>query len=97
LGFHVEEQALEAARKGWLGQVYLIRGVISNQLDAARRPEWAEFKGGNMFELGGHVLDPYVGSGTTLVACERTGRSGTGVEVNARHWVTACKRLRAAE
>jgi len=46
---------------------------------------------------GGHVLDPYVGSGTTLVACERTGRSGTGVEVNARHWVTACKRLRAAE
>jgi predicted dehydrogenase len=52
--------ALEAARKGWLGQVYLIRGAIGNQLDAARRPEWAEFRGGNMFELGGHVLDPVV-------------------------------------
>ncbi len=52
--------ALDAARQGWLGQVYLVRACIGNMLDDARRPEWAEFKGGNMFELGGHVLDPVV-------------------------------------
>lgn len=52
--------ALDAARQGWLGQVYLVRGCIGNSLGAERRPEWAEFAGGNMFELGGHVLDPVV-------------------------------------
>ncbi len=52
--------ALEAARSGWLGDVYLIRAAIGNQLEAARRPEWAEFKGGVMFELGCHVIDPIV-------------------------------------
>ncbi len=52
--------ALEAARKGWLGDVYLVRACIGNILTADRRPEWAEFKGGNMFELGGHVIDPVI-------------------------------------
>jgi len=53
-------QATEAARKGWLGSVYLVRATIGNQLAAKRRPEWAEFAGGNMFELGGHVVDPMI-------------------------------------
>ena len=52
--------ALEAARKGWLGQVYLVKATIGNQLAVKRRPEWAEFAGGNMFELGGHVIDPMI-------------------------------------
>jgi len=53
-------QATEAARKGLLGSVYLLRATIGNQLAAKRRPEWAEFAGGNMFELGGHVIDPMI-------------------------------------
>ena len=52
--------ALETARSGSLGQVYSIRATINNQLEAARRPEWARFRGGTMFELGGHVIDPMV-------------------------------------
>ncbi len=53
-------KALEAAREGWLGAVYLVRASISNQLAPARRPQWGEFKGGPMFELGGHVIDPMI-------------------------------------
>jgi predicted dehydrogenase len=53
-------KALEAAREGWLGQVYLLKAVIGNQLPAKRRPEWGEFPGGVMFELGCHVIDPMV-------------------------------------
>lgn len=53
-------KALEAARQGWLGSVYLVRANIGNQLAAKRRPEWAEFAGGIMFELGCHVIDPVV-------------------------------------
>jgi predicted dehydrogenase len=53
-------KAAEAARKGWMGDVYLVRVNIGNQLAPSRRPEWAEFAGGVMFELGGHVIDPVV-------------------------------------
>ena len=54
------EKMLEAARSGWLGDIYLVKGSIGNQLGAARRPEWAQFPGGVMYELGGHVIDPLV-------------------------------------
>ncbi|MBE0542756.1 MAG: Gfo/Idh/MocA family oxidoreductase [Verrucomicrobia bacterium] len=51
---------IEAVRQGWLGEVFMVRGSITNNLAAARRPEWAEFKGGGMFELGSHLVDAVV-------------------------------------
>jgi len=54
------EKALEAARNGWLGELYLLKGTIGNQLDLRRREEWGEFAGGVLYELGGHVIDPIV-------------------------------------
>lgn len=51
---------LEAARQGWLGDVLLVRGFISNNLAAARRPEWAEWPGGSMFDLASHLIDATV-------------------------------------
>ena len=50
--------ALEAARKGWLGDIYLVRAQINTMIDAPERRKLAKFKGGQMFELGGHVIDP---------------------------------------
>lgn len=52
--------ALDAARKGWLGSVYLIKGMMNTLIDAERRKEWALFHGGQMFEQGGHLIDPIV-------------------------------------
>ncbi|HKS36082.1 MAG TPA: Gfo/Idh/MocA family oxidoreductase [Verrucomicrobiae bacterium] len=52
--------ALEASRQGWLGDIYLVRATMNTLLDGNRRPEWAEFKGGAMFELGCHLIDPIV-------------------------------------
>ena len=51
---------VEAARAGWLGDIYLVRGFVSNSLNADRRKEWAEFAGGSMFELGSHLIDAAV-------------------------------------
>ena len=51
---------VQAMRQGWLGDVFLIRGFISNNLAPARRPEWGEFPGGTMFELGSHLVDATV-------------------------------------
>ncbi len=53
-------KAIEAARKGWLGSIYRVHANIGNQLAANRRPEWGEFSGGVMFELGCHLIDPMV-------------------------------------
>ena len=39
------------------------------------------------------VLDVFMGSGTTLVACERLGLKGTGIEINEKYFDTACRRL----
>ena len=45
----------------------------------------------------GHViLDPYMGSGTTGVACVREGRRFVGCEIDERHFEIACRRIREA-
>jgi len=42
------------------------------------------------------ILDPFMGSGTTLVACQRMGRHGTGVELDEEYWRIACERVHKA-
>lgn len=46
--------------------------------------------------LGGEVLDPYMGSGSTGVAAIRAGRRFAGVEIVPEHFETACRRIEAA-
>ena len=42
------------------------------------------------------ILDPFMGSGTTLVACQRLGRMGTGVEIDPGYFEVACRRVEEA-
>jgi site-specific DNA-methyltransferase (adenine-specific)/modification methylase len=46
---------------------------------------------------GRRVLDPYMGSGTTGVACANLGRPFVGVEIDPRYFDVACKRIEAAQ
>ena len=39
------------------------------------------------------ILDPYAGSGTTLVACQKMGRAGTGIELDPDYFDIACRRV----
>jgi predicted dehydrogenase len=49
--------AFDAARKGWLGDVYLLRGTIDKDLNVGRRKDWARHNGGTFFELASHYVD----------------------------------------
>lgn len=42
---------------------------------------------------GATVLDPYMGSGTTGIACIRLGMNFIGIERDAAHYKTACDRI----
>jgi hypothetical protein len=43
----------------------------------------------------GIVLDAFIGSGTTLIAAEKTGRRGYGIEIDPAYCDVAVRRLRA--
>tara|TARA_Y100001951_G_scaffold104016_1_gene114343 strand:- start:7537 stop:8193 length:657 start_codon:yes stop_codon:yes gene_type:complete len=42
------------------------------------------------------ILDPFMGSGTTLVACQKLGRHGTGIEIDPDYFAIACERVHKA-
>jgi site-specific DNA-methyltransferase (adenine-specific) len=46
---------------------------------------------------GGVVLDCFMGSGSTGVACVNTGRDFIGIELDDKYYDIACKRIAAAE
>jgi hypothetical protein len=46
---------------------------------------------------GETVLDPFMGSGTTGVACARLGRRFVGVEIEPRYFDIACRRIEQAQ
>jgi DNA modification methylase len=42
------------------------------------------------------ILDPFMGSGTTIVACQKEGRAGIGIEIDPEYFDIACRRVEDA-
>jgi hypothetical protein len=72
-----------------------LQGESSNRLHPTQKPvsimEWCL-----EFIDAGTVADPYMGSGTTAVACVNQGRAFIGAEIDPQHFETACRRIEAA-
>ncbi len=47
--------------------------------------------------LGDLILDPFMGSGTTGVACVQTGRRFIGIEFDPNYYAIAEKRIKEAQ
>lgn len=43
--------------------------------------------------VGDTVLDPFLGSGTTLIACHQNNRKGIGIEIDPKYFELAIKRI----
>ena len=52
--------AIDAAKKGWLGDVYLLRATMNSDRGEAQRAVEAKYPGGSFFELCGHMIDRVV-------------------------------------
>jgi site-specific DNA-methyltransferase (adenine-specific) len=79
----------------------VIRATIKPSEDVMDHPcpkplEWAE-KQVSMFVCeGSTILDPFMGSGTTGVACVKTGRKFVGIELDKGYFDIAVKRIEKA-
>lgn len=47
-------------------------------------------------KVPGVVCDPFMGSGSTIVAAARMGRPAIGIEIDPKHFETACRRVAEA-
>lgn len=45
------------------------------------------------FVKGDRILDPFMGSGTTGVACAKMGRGFIGIEIEPKYFDIACRRI----
>ena len=68
------------------GDVWLIKKPVANDLHPTMKPvELVERALHNSSKSRDTVLDPFGGSGTTLIACERTGRQARLIELEPKY------------
>lgn len=95
---------LSDAELGWMNKghgVYCFRdlsnaGITKERVHPTQKPvplmEWTLAKSG----ANGVICDPYMGSGSTGVACIKRGLRFVGIEMHEPYFNAACERIRKA-
>ncbi len=77
------------------GDVWFVKKPVVNDLHPTMKPvELVERAILNSSKSRGTVLDPFGGSGTTLIACERTGRQARLIELDPKYCDVIVRRFR---
>jgi len=69
---------------------------LARQHPCPRQVDVCEHVIGNWVVNRGTVLDPFMGSGTTGVACVKLGRKFIGIEIEPKYFEISCKRIEQA-
>lgn len=78
----------------WFRQIWSdIRGTSHSKHPAPFPLEFAERLIRMFSFVGDTVLDPFMGTGTTNLACARWGRNSIGIELDARYFAVARERV----
>ena len=76
------------------GDVWFIKKPVSNDLHPTMKPvELVERAIRNSSKSRDTVLDPFGGSGSTLIACEKTGRHARLIELEPKYCDVICRRF----
>jgi DNA modification methylase len=100
------EQALVShyGKRRWFGGGYVVDRYIVNVPEAGVERVHPTQKPVGAFldwlpaltDVSALILDPFMGSGTTLVAAELLGRRGIGIEISEEYFNVACRRVEEA-
>ncbi|MCH8853252.1 MAG: site-specific DNA-methyltransferase [Planctomycetes bacterium] len=71
-------------------------GFSDNGHPCPKPIEWATWLCERAAPNSGRILDPFMGSGTTGVACVKTGRRFIGIEIERQYFEIAKERIKAA-
>ena len=79
----------------------VVRATIKPDKDLEGHPcpkplEWGIGFSKLVTKEGMTILDPFMGSGTTGVACANLGRKFIGIEIEPKYFDIACKRIEIA-
>lgn len=69
------------------------RGIHTQVHPATFSIAFADFVLRSWGDIGSIVYEPFMGAGTTLVACEQTGRIGRGMEISEKYCAVTLERL----
>lgn len=98
LAFRRDGGSIRVFRKTWNGGGSLLaENGPARAIHPTQKPvslmEWCL----SFLPDAGTILDPYMGSGTTGVACANLGRKFIGIEIERKYFDIACKRIDAAQ
>jgi len=100
-GFKPAKGRLGRGGRGWYGTdaetsvLEVPRPKASREHPTMKPVELVELALRNSSRRREIVLDPFCGSGSTIVACEHTGRRGFGIELDPRYCDVICDRYAA--
>jgi DNA modification methylase len=97
-GFKPAKGRLGRGGRGWYGSdsetsvLEVPRPKASREHPTIKPVELIEFALRNSSRRREIVLDPFCGSGSTIIACEHSGRRGFGIELDPRYCDVVCER-----